>query len=377
MIQSNLYLIVRAGNFALVRLFAVGVLPLFCADARATLYLNEPFDYPAGNLSAASPWTGAGSNLKMISGNLTNGGLSNPVPSSATKAQSLGSAADGKRTFNAIAVGGPGTDGSLYVSFLLRQTTLAASSGPLLALSDATSVGSTGIGALVVYLNKSGTQFQIGVKKDGSAVQYPTSGTYALNDTVLVVARYKFNTGSVNDDTVTLWINPALNGIEPAPGPTGIAETTVAGVADFTVGLQYLHLRANSSTASGINEVDNVRVGDTWADVTPTGTVVPLAAPYVTRVFLTSGGLVLRGTTFISVSMGMVTNFSSSSALRPGHCVMITTRVLITSGKASIGVLRKLRTPAIIMINVNKKIINLFFSEKLMMPLIKLFMARD
>jgi hypothetical protein len=148
------------------RLFlAPGLRALVCwlgclSITRAELYLSEPFDYPAANLSTATPWSGAGSNLKLIAGNLTNATLADFSVSHQTKAQGLGSAADGKRTFAVAPVGG-----SIYVSFLLRQTTLATSSGPLLALSDATTVGSSGNGALVVYLNKSGSQYQIGVKK--------------------------------------------------------------------------------------------------------------------------------------------------------------------------------------------------------------------
>lgn len=291
---------------------------MLASNVRAALYLSEPFDYPAANLSTASPWTGAGSNLKLISGNLTNSELLGFSPTNATKAQAVGSAADGKHTFSANAVGGPAVGGSIYVSFLLRQTTLANSSGPLLALSDVTTVGSGGNGALVVYLNKSGTQFQIGVKKNGSAVQYPSSGTYAVNDTVLVVARYAFNTASTTDDTVTLWVNPILNGVAPAPGPAGIAETTVSGGADYPVGLQYLHLRANSSTASGINEVDNIRVGSTWAEVTPAdGVTTPDTSnePRITQSFLVPAGLVLRGTN--GTASGVYQVLSAASIVTP------------------------------------------------------------
>jgi hypothetical protein len=45
--------------------------------------------------------------------------------------------------------------------------------------------------------------------------------------------------------------------------------------------------------------VDNVRVGSTWADVTPTGSEpppTPTAQPRITESFLAPGGLVLRGT---------------------------------------------------------------------------------
>ena len=45
-------------------------------------------------------------------------------------------------------------------------------------------------------------------------------------------------------------------------------------------------------------------------------------------------------TGFSAISIGAVTNFSISSADRPGHCVMMVISVFVTSGKASIGVFR-------------------------------------
>jgi hypothetical protein len=71
--------------------------------------------------------------------------------------------------------------------------------------------------------------------------------------------------------------------------------------------------------------------------------------------------------------MGMETNRSTSSALRPFQSVTIIICVLVTSGKASKGVFKKLKTPAM----HNKIVIAntsiLFFNEKVMMPLMNLF----
>jgi hypothetical protein len=84
--------------------------------------------------------------------------------------------------------------------------------------------------------------------------------------------------------------------------------------------------------------------------------------------------LVLSGTTFISISTGIVMNFSTSSALLPGHWVMTTTRVLITSGNASIGVFAKLKYPQAARIAVAAKTVTLFFKQKDINPLNNLFM---
>jgi hypothetical protein len=111
------------------------------------------------------------------------------------------------------------------------------------------------------------------------------------------VAKYTFGAGA-GDDTVALWVNPAtnsFNGTEPA---ASIAATNTGNTTD-PAQLQYVFVRANSSTTSGVNEVDDIRVGTTWADVTPNGGVVPPTStpqPRITESFLAPGGLVLRGT---------------------------------------------------------------------------------
>src|SRR5580658_7841204 len=70
----------------------------------------------------------------------------------------------------------------------------------------------------------------------------------------------------------------------------------------------------------------------------------------------------------MAISMGMVTNFSTSSALRPDHWVMISISVLVTSGNSSMGMLMNVITPVIINREVMKMMKYLFFSENPMIP---------
>ena len=81
-------------------------------------------------------------------------------------------------------------------------------------------------------------------------------------------------------------------------------------------------------------------------------------------------------TGFMASSIGMVTNFSTSSALLPGHCVMMVTLVLVMSGKASTGVFSKQYTPNITTSKVRNKIKNLFRRENVMILLIKFFIRQ-
>src|SRR5580698_7641095 len=75
----------------------------------------------------------------------------------------------------------------------------------------------------------------------------------------------------------------------------------------------------------------------------------------------------------MAISTGMVTNFSTSSALRPGHCVMILISVFVTSGKASMGMLRKVSIPDTKSSTVQNKMKYRFFSEKAIIALRSLF----
>jgi hypothetical protein len=71
--------------------------------------------------------------------------------------------------------------------------------------------------------------------------------------------------------------------------------------------------------------------------------------------------LVFFSVGFIAISSGRVTNFSTSSALLPGHCDIMVTDVLVTSGKASILMVLKLIYPATASRAVTKNMKNLFF----------------
>ena len=84
--------------------------------------------------------------------------------------------------------------------------------------------------------------------------------------------KYTFSTSG--PDTVALWVNPdpgsfGLN--EPASTTNDVAATSSAGfTANTATGLGFLQIRGGSANAAGDLQMDNVRVGSTWADVTPT-----------------------------------------------------------------------------------------------------------
>ena len=285
------------------RFSAIVTFLLLLQNTFASLYLEESFPYAVGNLTGQNGWSG-GSGSQVVIGNLTYAGLQSPAVTS-NKVSLPATASTALKSFNAS----PITSGSVYLSFIFKQTTLATSTtGSTIAGLDDDGTVTTGSGrvasALGVHVKQTNTTtYLVGIRKalgataGGGTDLFYTGASFVVSDVVFVVARYSFGAG-VGDDTVTLWVNPATNsfgGIEPV---ASIAATNTGNTTDATQ-LQYAFVRCNSSTTSGINELDNLRIGSTWADVTPTGGSTPPetnSQPVITQTFLAPGGLVLRGT---------------------------------------------------------------------------------
>src|SRR4029450_8736330 len=84
--------------------------------------------------------------------------------------------------------------------------------------------------------------------------------------TYLVVVSYQFNGGASND-VAKVWINPVIGGAEP----TQDAISTNIGVTDAT-SIQRFFIRQDAANATaGSLAVAELRVGTTWASVTPGG----------------------------------------------------------------------------------------------------------
>jgi len=100
------------------------------------------------------------------------------------------------------------------------------------------------------------------------------STVYALNTPVLLVGRYDFVAGTGND-TSALWINPASATFGAGAAPT--ATLTSSGGTDMTAISQFL---LRGAAGSPVAKVDELRVGTTWASVTPAAAAVPEPSTY-------------------------------------------------------------------------------------------------
>jgi hypothetical protein len=129
-----------------------------------------------------------------------------------------------------------------------------------------------------------GTQtgrYEFGIAKSASAaldpptteseLVYDTSLSFGVGDVVLIVGQYDFvdATSGGNSDIARLWINPTPGELEAELSPSWTAPTSsyypnLAG----TLSLESFHVRADTNSP-GSFRLDNIRIGETFADVIP------------------------------------------------------------------------------------------------------------
>ncbi len=269
---------------------------LIWQPTHAAPYFIDHFSYANGaNLGATAGggvvWTLSGGDVSQIA-----------VSSSATLAAPNGFAGaagwgvavtpTGTRKATGVPFNGstgiPVADGNVvYASFLLDVRVLPAANLRVAYMHN----GAASSAGVEVVVSSSG---QVGIQKKGSGTTFVSGTPVAAQGTHLVVLRYKFQTGS---DEVAVWVDPgtASFGSETAPA-TGAFAATTGGGSDMSAAITYFLIESAAVTGP-VFWVDEVRIGTTWADVTPTsGTVAPLPMPVITQAMLSGQGMILRGT---------------------------------------------------------------------------------
>ncbi len=162
------------------------------------------------------------------------------------------------------------TSGALYYSALIKilDTLGLPASGDNFGdyfLHFGTTSGSsvtTFFARLHIRKGSSGNTVQIGVANRGAASSVqPTFSTnnLAVNQTHFVVVKYDIGSGAAS-----LWVNPTTN--FGAATEAGGALTNTAGTASIS---QAASICIRQGTSTGNIEIDEIRVGQTWASVTP------------------------------------------------------------------------------------------------------------
>lgn len=181
-----------------------------------------------------------------------------------------------------LSVGAGGIlSGTVYYSFAMRLNDISTlNSGGVFwagfnnAQGSQSTTPGTVVTRLVTRTNSTTGGFNIGLDKASGLVGSFVwdSGTYTTADTIFVVGSYTFNTGTTTDDISQLWVNPNSSSFGGASAPGGslssTAGTDIARVASFV-----LYDRNANEPASG--QIDDLRFGLSWADVTPAAVTAP------------------------------------------------------------------------------------------------------
>ncbi|NVO03773.1 MAG: Ig-like domain-containing protein [Bacteroidetes bacterium] len=237
----------------------------------SSLMFYEPFSYPVGDTLNLHGWTqvNTGDQIYVTPGSLSYNGL---AASTGQKISFSGTGRDFQKTFTSQSAG------TVYYSFIMQVSslgTLGATGGYFAGLAaNGTTFGST------MWTRQSGTDFQIGINPRTTAANTQWSVAYPINTPILVVASYEMVAGATND-VVNVWINPApaTLGLASAPAPTFTATNALVDLA----AVDRFFIRQDNAINTPFIDQDEIRVGTTWADVTPAGVVtIPVTSITVT-----------------------------------------------------------------------------------------------
>jgi hypothetical protein len=240
--------------------------------------LTEDFNYSAGQLTTVSSgawvhFSGTTKPIQVVAGNLTYPGyVTSPSPASGLifLDSAKSNAEDVNRSFGAV------NSGSLYCTFLLNV--LNANN----LFSDSSNKGEAFMGFLPLSSNPAeavgvvikrtpggGGSFKLGVFSridtlPRSVVWYDSG--FATNSTLLVTLGYQFVAGDGNN-IVMLWVNPAIDSIQPSPN------AQVIDLDSATNPRKFGRLAAvQRSQRSPICQIDAIKVSTSWVDA-----VLPLS----------------------------------------------------------------------------------------------------
>jgi len=275
-------------------------------------------------------WFAAGSGAGqpvIAAGNLNIPGL---VPSSGNSVAYAGAAGTTARVGIAPA-GSPINTGTLYYSLALRLDSLGAlpASGAIIAgFNNSTGAQSSQpsvIGARL-YTRLSGSGYNLGISKADALNIAWDSAVHNTGEVLFVVASYTFGPpgASTTDDSSAMWINPDPGTFgAPAAPPAMLTASAGADITGGTEGqiISFL-LREASTLEPGSMTVDELRIGTSWASVTP-----PSAVPPTLSVTRADGAVVLSWNTN---AVGFV--LQSASTLAPPSAWGVSSLPVYSSG---------------------------------------------
>jgi hypothetical protein len=291
--------ILRAGVVGLLGAAVAGAVTGGSASA-ALIPVYEPFNYDPASVTklddqmpdADHIWYHAGAAQPTGIARPAAGNLSVPdgLPAASGNHAVYGGAGETARLQLVDFVGGVGqgvTSGKVYYSLALTVTDTGTITGQpgaigqmLMGFNNTPTDGGsapTALGACVwVQPGTNADSYRLGFSSDANTADRTfETGDHPLGSTVFLVGELELVDGAKNDVS-NLWINPGSLGNDEAdlPAPTIPLTNTSAGGADLSnVSTFILYRPANGAVTNvtGVDgiQVDELRVGGTYAAVTP------------------------------------------------------------------------------------------------------------
>ena len=234
--------------------------------------LYEPFDYTPDAVNGIAQQSGgvwvrinSGDSVLVTSGNLSYSGL---PASTGNKISYDGTGSDNYRAFTAQ------TTGTVYYSFILNVSSLGSLNTTGTYFTGLIQAGSTSAFGGTVWTRQSTTtgKYNVGVStRSNSAVSWLAADLDPATS-YFIVAAYEIITGTAND-VAKIWLNTAaIGGAEPAPDATSVVGTDLGAA-----GIGRILLRQDAATTTPFIDLDEIRIGTTWAEVTPSASVPVLS----------------------------------------------------------------------------------------------------
>jgi hypothetical protein len=248
----------RTENAFMMRIFlSLFIIIPFMAFGQALLF-EENFNYPENTNLTNYGWvahSGTGSPIQVVTPGLTFAGYPpSGIGNAVVVAGGSGSREDVNRQFSEQA------SGSLYSAFMMNLSD-ATELGSYFYHLGPTTLGTTFRGKIFANRDASNNVAFGLAKADNAAVLY-TPFSFSMNTTYLIVMKYQFNSGSINDDVVSLWIDPDLSGSEPTP------DLSQTDTFDDAVNLGTVALRQGSD--GPVLTLDGIRIGISWESLSST-----------------------------------------------------------------------------------------------------------
>jgi hypothetical protein len=260
----------------------VVLIVICCTWSRADILFYEAFDYtPASTVSGQGGWSGS-ANITVNSDSLSFGDL-------VTSGNSAGASAGGTIDINTGLTLTP-SEGVRWVSAILFQGVPNFREQTIILMSGANEMIRFGNpGQFNPNSLTMGTAGSFGFFNDGDGPSTPATFNTGVAANSTPTAHFFALKYDYDNTAISFYYNPTPGAAEGTLTPLGTIDGVANNLAPIHMGLTGIRVRGNNLNAANAVAWDEIRIGDTWADVAP---VVP--EPSVIGLLLI-GGLTLRG----------------------------------------------------------------------------------